>query len=51
VKLAVDSDAHSVAHLGYLRDGVSRAQRGWLGPDDLTNRAAPRRREFVRKQR
>ena len=33
----MDSDAHSVAHLGYLRYGVGQAQRGWLGPDDVIN--------------
>ncbi|MBW5484498.1 DNA polymerase/3'-5' exonuclease PolX [Streptomyces bambusae] len=37
VKFAVDSDAHSVTHLPYLRYGVGTAQRGWLTKDDVIN--------------
>ncbi|MGW5097781.1 DNA polymerase/3'-5' exonuclease PolX [Streptomyces nodosus] len=37
VKFAVDTDAHSVLHLGYLRYGVGTAQRGWLTRDDVIN--------------
>jgi DNA polymerase (family 10) len=37
VKFSVDSDAHSVGHLAYLRYGVGTAQRGWLTPDDVIN--------------
>ena len=32
VKFAIDSDAHSTAHLANLRYGVGQAQRGWLTP-------------------
>jgi len=37
VKVAISTDAHSVAQLGYLRLGVAQARRGWLGPDDVIN--------------
>lgn len=37
VKFAVDSDAHAVIHLAYLRYGVGTAQRGWLTKDDVIN--------------
>ncbi|MFI0811739.1 DNA polymerase/3'-5' exonuclease PolX [Streptomyces echinatus] len=50
VKFAVNSDAHSVPHLGQLRYGVGTAQRGWLTRDDVIN-AWPltRLRRFLRK--
>ncbi|WP_031080681.1 DNA polymerase/3'-5' exonuclease PolX [Streptomyces sp. NRRL S-118] len=37
VKFAVNSDAHAVTHLPYLRYGVGTAQRGWLTADDVIN--------------
>jgi len=37
VRFAVNSDAHSVLHLGLLRYGIGNAQRGWLTPDDVIN--------------
>ncbi|MGW3496175.1 DNA polymerase/3'-5' exonuclease PolX [Streptomyces sp. NPDC001020] len=36
-KFAVNTDAHSVIHLTYLRFGVGTAQRGWLTPQDIVN--------------
>ena len=52
VRFAVDSDAHSVGGLDYLRYGVGTAQRGWLTPDDVINSwPLPRLREFLRKGR
>jgi hypothetical protein len=33
VVLAIDSDAHSTAHLAYLPYGIGQAQRGWLTPE------------------
>ena len=52
VKFAIDSDAHSTAHLGYIPFGVGQAQRGWLTPDDVINTwPLPRLREFLRKGR
>jgi len=52
VKFAIDSDAHSTAHLGYIPFGVGQAQRGWLTPADVINTwPLPRLREFLRKGR
>jgi DNA polymerase (family 10) len=52
VKFAIDSDAHSTAHLANMRFGVGQAQRGWLTPDDVINTwPLPRLREFLRKGR
>jgi DNA polymerase (family X) len=52
VCFAIDSDAHSTAHLGYIPFGVGQAQRGWLTPDDVINTwPLPRLREFLRKGR
>lgn len=51
-KFAIDTDAHSIPQLAYLRYGVGTAQRGWLTPDDVIN-AWPLRRlsRFLRKGR
>ncbi|MER5202150.1 DNA polymerase/3'-5' exonuclease PolX [Streptomyces sp. NPDC002825] len=52
VKFAVDTDAHSLPQLAYLRYGVGTAQRGWLSPDDVINTWPLRRlRRFLRKER
>jgi DNA polymerase (family 10) len=52
VKFAIDSDAHSTAHLANLRYGVGQAQRGWLTPGDVINTwPLPELREFFRKDR
>lgn len=37
VKFAVNTDAHSVTHLPYMRYGVGTAQRAWLTKDDIIN--------------
>jgi DNA polymerase (family X) len=37
VRFAVDTDAHSVPHLGLMRFGVATAQRGWVTKDDVIN--------------
>jgi DNA polymerase (family 10) len=36
-RLAVDTDAHSVAALDYLRYGVATARRGWATAADIVN--------------
>jgi DNA polymerase (family 10) len=52
VMFAIDSDAHSTAHLGYLPYGVGQAQRGWLTAGHVINTwPLPRLREFLRKNR
>ncbi len=37
VKLSIDTDAHSVAHLAYLRYGIAQARRGWAEKKDIIN--------------
>ena len=52
VKFAIDTDAHSALHLGYLPFGVGQAQRGWLTADDVINTwPLPRLQAFLRKGR
>jgi DNA polymerase (family X) len=52
VRFAVDSDAHSVPHLGYVRYGIGTAQRGWLTADEVINTwPLTRLRRFLRKNR
>ncbi len=36
-KLSVDTDAHSVRALDYMRFGVMNARRGWAAPGDVVN--------------
>ncbi|MEE1767465.1 DNA polymerase/3'-5' exonuclease PolX [Streptomyces sp. JV185] len=51
-KFAIDTDAHSIPQLAYLRYGIGTAQRGWLSPDDVINTWPLRRlRRFLRKDR
>ena len=52
VRFAIDSDAHFIGGLDYLRYGVGTAQRGWLAPGDVIYTwPLPRLREFLRKGR
>ena len=37
VKLAIGTDAHSVAHLGLMRFGVGAARRAWCQPQHVLN--------------
>lgn len=37
VKLAIDSDAHSVTHFPYLEYGIAQARRGWAMRKDVVN--------------
>lgn len=37
VLFAVDTDAHAVPHLDYIRYGVAVAQRGWASADEVIN--------------
>ncbi len=37
VKMVIDSDAHSVLHLGFLDLGVAQARRGWAKKEDILN--------------
>ncbi len=37
VKIAVSTDAHSVADLQLMAYGIAQARRGWLEPEDVVN--------------
>jgi len=37
VRFAIDTDAHAVPHLDYLKFGVATAQRGWAGSAEVIN--------------
>ena len=37
VKLAIGTDAHSIAHLGFMRFGVGVARRAWCEPQHVLN--------------
>ena len=37
VRVAINSDAHGVGELDFLRFGVDQARRGWLEPGDVVN--------------
>ena len=37
VKLAISTDAHSPAELGFLRYGVDQARRGWISAAEVVN--------------
>jgi DNA polymerase (family 10) len=37
VKIAIDSDAHSVEHLRFMRYGIDQARRGWLEKGHVVN--------------
>jgi DNA polymerase (family X) len=37
VKLSIDSDAHSIAHLSSLSFGLAQARRGWAEKKDIIN--------------
>ncbi|TKG62567.1 DNA polymerase/3'-5' exonuclease PolX [Prauserella endophytica] len=48
VRFAINSDAHAVHHLGFVRYGAGTAQRGWLTKDDVINTwPLERLREFL----
>ncbi len=37
VKIAINTDAHSIAELGYMSGGIDQARRAWLEPTDVVN--------------
>jgi DNA polymerase (family 10) len=37
VKLAIETDAHSVAHLSFMKFGVGVARRAWCEPQHILN--------------
>ncbi len=52
VKLAVVTDAHSIAHLPYITVGIGLARRGWATKEDILNTYSIKDiKEFVRLKR
>lgn len=37
IKMAIDSDAHSLTHFSYLEYGIAQARRGWAEKKDIIN--------------
>jgi DNA polymerase (family 10) len=37
VKVAISTDAHSIADLNFMRLGIGQARRGWLEAADVLN--------------
>jgi len=37
VKLSIDSDAHAICHLRYLKWGIAQARRGWVAKESVIN--------------
>jgi DNA polymerase (family 10) len=37
VKVSIDTDAHSIKHLDYLKFGVAQARRGWVSKESVIN--------------
>jgi len=37
VKLSIDTDAHAIEHLRFLRYGIAQARRGWAEKKDIIN--------------
>ena len=51
LKLAIDSDGHQVAALGYVELGVGQARRAWFTKDDVLNTRTWKQIERLRKRR
>jgi len=37
IKLAIGTDAHSIAHMDFMRFGVGVARRAWCEPQHILN--------------
>jgi DNA polymerase (family X) len=51
LKLAVNSDAHSVGAQSYVELGIGQARRGWLTTDDVLNTRSWKQIEKLRRKR
>lgn len=50
VKVAISTDAHSIADLNFMRLGIGQARRGWLTADDVLNtRPWPEMRKLLKR--
>ena len=36
-KMSIDSDAHAIEHIAYLKYGIAQARRGWAEKEDIIN--------------
>ena len=37
IKIAINTDAHSIAEMDFITAGINQARRGWLEPGDVLN--------------
>jgi DNA polymerase (family X) len=52
VKIAIDTDAHSVDHLRFMQYGIDQARRGWLEKGQVVNTLPwPRFRQWLGRRR
>jgi len=52
VRVAIDSDAHSLTHLHYLKFGIAQARRGWATKNDVINtRSWPEMLKLLKKRK
>jgi DNA polymerase (family 10) len=51
LKLAVSTDAHSVADLDFIRYGLDQSRRGWLEADDVINTRSLRELRKILKRK
>jgi DNA polymerase (family X) len=52
VKIAIDTDAHSVDHLRFMQYGIEQARRGWLEKEHIMNTLPwPQFRQFLGRRR
>jgi DNA polymerase (family 10) len=50
VKVAISTDAHATAALGYMRFGIDQARRGWLEAADVVNtRSLPELKKLLKR--
>jgi DNA polymerase (family 10) len=51
LKVAIDSDGHSVGALSYVELGVGQARRAWMTKDDVLNTRTWKQIEKLKKKR
>lgn len=50
LKIAISTDAHSIANLDLMRFGIDQARRGWLEPEDVLNtRSWPQLKKLLQR--
>jgi DNA polymerase (family 10) len=51
VPVVINSDAHSIRELAYLRYGIGIARRAWLSPEHVLNTRSAKELQEWRAQR